>query len=339
MEPLVSVIIPVYNVFPYIREALDSVLHQTYQHLEIIIIDDGSDDGSGTICDEYRSDKRVVVIHQENRGLSGARNTGLDRMTGDYVAFLDPDDAYQPEMIRKMLDAVMETGAELGTCGFDILETDGRMSEARRKERILPEKEQILTPQEAFEALAETRLILSVWSKLYRAELWKETRFPKGCVYEDLAVLPYILEKCGRIAVIRQPLILYRQRKGSITRTNSVRNTQDYLAAYRAVGDYLERKVPPLPEGVPLIYQETMLRKLILWWAEIRRGKTDEDREASGLLEMEIQRNAERGIQNRRMKSKIVWGLYRHCPSLLLPARACFCVLKKGLREDRDIVA
>ncbi len=339
MEPLVSVIIPVYNVFSYIREALDSVLHQTYRHLEIILVDDGSDDGSGTICDEYRSDERMVVIHQANRGLSGARNTGLDRMTGDYVAFLDPDDAYQPDMISRMLDVVMETGAELGTCGFDILETDGRMSEARRKERILPGKERVLTAQEAFEALAEIRFVPSVWSKLYKAELWKEIRFPQGCVYEDLAVLPYILEKCSRIAVIRQPLILYRQRKGSITRTNSIRNTQDYLAAYRAVGDDLERKVPPLPADIPLTYWETMMRKLILRWAEIRRGKADENREASGLVETEIQRYAEKGIQIRRMKSKIVWGLYRHCPALLLPARACFQILNKGLGKDRGVIA
>ena len=83
MSPLVSVIVPVYNVLPFLREALDSVIHQTYQNLEIIIVDDGSNDGSGEVCDEYLSDPRVIVIHQENRGLSGARNTGLERMTGE----------------------------------------------------------------------------------------------------------------------------------------------------------------------------------------------------------------------------------------------------------------
>ena len=95
MNELVSVIIPVFNVRPYLEEALDSVIHQSYENLEIIIINDGSNDGSGEICDEYAvKDKRIRVIHQENRGLSAARNAGLDCMTGDYVAFLDPDDAY-----------------------------------------------------------------------------------------------------------------------------------------------------------------------------------------------------------------------------------------------------
>ena len=89
---LVSVIIPVYNVQPYLREALDSVIHQTYSNLEIIIIDDGSTDGSGRICDEYaEQDQRIKVIHQENKGLSSTRNAGLDRMTGEIVAFLDSD--------------------------------------------------------------------------------------------------------------------------------------------------------------------------------------------------------------------------------------------------------
>ena len=97
---LVSVIIPVYNVKPYLKEALDSVVQQTYRKLEIIIVDDGSTDGSDKICDMYRQDTRVTVVHQENRGLSNARNTGMSMMKGDVVAFLDSDDAYYPDMIE-----------------------------------------------------------------------------------------------------------------------------------------------------------------------------------------------------------------------------------------------
>ncbi len=95
MDPLVSVIVPVYNVLPYLQEALDSLIGQTYRELEIILIDDGSTDGSGDVCDEYAErDQRINVIHQENKGLSAARNVGLDEANGDYIAFLDPDDAF-----------------------------------------------------------------------------------------------------------------------------------------------------------------------------------------------------------------------------------------------------
>lgn len=105
---LVSIIIPVYNVQKFLREALDSVIQQTYKKLEIIIIDDGSTDGSSEICDEYaRNDRRLIVVHQKNRGLSAARNKGLDIMTGDVISFLDSDDVYHVHFIETMLNTML----------------------------------------------------------------------------------------------------------------------------------------------------------------------------------------------------------------------------------------
>jgi glycosyltransferase involved in cell wall biosynthesis len=103
MVNLVSVIIPVYNVAPFLRESLDSVINQTYTDLEIIIIDDGSTDSSGLICNEYTMDCRVKVVHQSNGGLSVARNIGLDIFRGDYVTFLDPDDVFMPDMSKRLI--------------------------------------------------------------------------------------------------------------------------------------------------------------------------------------------------------------------------------------------
>ena len=127
MEPLVSVIIPVYNVVHYLREAIDSVINQTYKNLEIIIIDDGSTDGSSGVCDQYLSDPRITVIHQENRGLSGARNTGLSAITGEYVAFLDSDDAFYPGMIQTMIMEIKKNNADLAVCGFYAIRTDKQL--------------------------------------------------------------------------------------------------------------------------------------------------------------------------------------------------------------------
>ena len=117
--PLVSVIIPVYNVAPYLEEALESVINQSYNNLEILVIDDGSTDGSEIICEEYAArDKRIRVIHQVNGGLSDARNTGLDLAAGEYIAFLDPDDAYRPDMIAVMLGALLRNQADISICSY-----------------------------------------------------------------------------------------------------------------------------------------------------------------------------------------------------------------------------
>ena len=120
MQP-VSIIIPVYNVRPYLAQALDSVLGQSNGELEIILVDDGSTDGSGEVCDSYAErDAGIIVIHQENRGLSAARNVSLDRMTGDAVAFLDPDDALDPYYIEAMWRSMRGEGADMVVCKFTV---------------------------------------------------------------------------------------------------------------------------------------------------------------------------------------------------------------------------
>jgi glycosyltransferase involved in cell wall biosynthesis len=114
---MISVIVPVYNVKPYLRKCLDSIINQTYRDLEILIIDDGSTDGSGDICDEYRKDDRIKVFHTENRGLSAARNLGLDNTTGNWIGFIDSDDWIEPDMYEVLLRKAEETRADIIECG------------------------------------------------------------------------------------------------------------------------------------------------------------------------------------------------------------------------------
>jgi len=126
--PLVSVIIPVYNVAKFLRESLDSAVNQTYKNLEIILVDDGSTDGSEIICDEYAGlDSRIKVIHQKNKGLSEARNTGLDIMTGSIVSFLDSDDVFYPDNIRRMVETMLTTNADVVTCRHENYVTEDRL--------------------------------------------------------------------------------------------------------------------------------------------------------------------------------------------------------------------
>lgn len=250
LPPLVSVIIPVYNVAPYLREALDSVVQQTYSNLEILIVDDGSTDGSGEICEEYRSDDRVQVIHQENRGLSAARNTGLDRAAGEYIAFLDSDDAWRPDFIEKMLEAV--ENADIVVCRYEVHQL--RLNSMWKKIEPLAEKG-FYGREEALRALADGTINVSVWNKLYRSKLWKEIRFPEGYNYEDIDTTYRIFTLCGKICFLDQPLYLHRKRPGSITNTATKKNLDDLRLAYEHLEAFVESNIPE-------IFSEKNLRKV-----------------------------------------------------------------------------
>ena len=178
-DMLVSIVIPVYNVRPYLTQALDSVLHQSYKSLEIIIIDDGSTDGSSEICDAYAAkDARVLVVHQTNKGLSAARNAGLDLITADVVAFLDPDDALHESFVEELLSAMIREKADLAICRYTSHRTDGLLNAEGNRKTMPSIASGTYDRIETLRALADNRINVHVWNKLYRGELWKEIRFP-----------------------------------------------------------------------------------------------------------------------------------------------------------------
>ena len=336
MEALVSVIVPVYNVSPYLREALDSVIHQTYRNLEILVIDDGSTDESGKICDEYLSDSRVIVIHQENRGLSAARNTGLDCATGDYIAFLDSDDIYHPDMINLLLQSLLLNNLDLSACVYtDFSNTHLKKTRFRYRDiKDIIVKERILSVRESIILLLEGSFPVNVWSKLYRRQLWDSLRFPEGYVYEDWRVMPYLLEKCNNIAFLQHTLVYHRLRKGSIIHTDTKKNLQDSISSLRMVLSYVNGVQPPLPSKCIIIYREKMLRSLIKKHIKLSRSKALLN--SSGLEDIllkEIRNLSGNEPKLILTKTKVVWWMYRHCPGLLIPAQACFRLLNSILRK------
>ena len=242
MNPLVSVIIPVYNVKPYLREALDSVINQTYKHIEILIVDDGSTDGSESICDEYNSDTRVTVIHQQNQGLSGARNTGLDLVKGDFLCFLDPDDAYHPTFIEKLLDKVLSDQSDLAVCKFAMQKTTEKLG--TRVNKSMPRwphlAQGIYAREDALRNLVKGELDVSVWNKLYRSSLWSNIRFPTGRNFEDIDTMYRVVDLCRTISVIDNVLLYKRERIGSITHNYSLKNIQDLMLAFSNLDDLIQ---------------------------------------------------------------------------------------------------
>lgn len=240
LQRKVSVIIPVYNEHLYLHEALDSVINQTYSNLEIIIIDDGSVDGCGEIADEYaEKDKRIRVIHQENKGLSTARNIGLSMMTGDAVAFFDSDDALAPSYVEDMMKAMLETQTDMVVCGFNVNRTERRLVPRGRVEP--PINPGLYDRVSILRALVDHKVNVQVWNKLYRRELFESIRFPDGHIYEDIATAHKFFNACKAIYVLDKPLYLYRKHEGSIT---SCPNKEALAWSYSQFADFVEANTP-----------------------------------------------------------------------------------------------
>lgn len=312
---LVTIIIPVFNVAPYLIEAVESAIDQTYEHLEIILVDDGSTDDSGKICDTYaEKDDRVRVIHQENKGLSAARNAGLDVMTGDMVAFLDSDDAYCPDYVRKMLDAMTRESADIVVCRFTIHYTTGPMRKDGLEKEYPPVKAGIYDRAGALRVLAESEINPGVWNKLYRAELWKDIRFPVGHVYENIDTCFRIFDLSEKTVVLDDPLLLYRKRPGSITAVVSWKSIDDWLLARSHFESYIKRNIPGIftEEELKRFYR-SMMNQTMIFYSDLIRGKeAGKGKVIEKLRNQLVEKGPIAGIE----KNKRYWMIC-HCPRLL----------------------
>lgn len=218
----VSVIVPVYNVVDYLPQCVDSIVRQTYAHLEVILVDDGSTDGSGALCDECAArDPRIRVIHKVNGGLSDARNAALDVMTGDLVIMVDGDDWLQTDAIERLLILMDNTGADVAVGGWKIVQNDA----VPNFERKTP-----LGPVHEYDARQALRNIFyqsgmnhSACGRLFKAHLFQRLRFPVGMLYEDLAVAYDLYRQCSKVTFGDSQFYNYRQRPQSITNTFSAK--------------------------------------------------------------------------------------------------------------------
>ena len=243
---LVSVIVPVYNVSQYIKCALESLINQTYKNIEIIVIDDGSTDSSGHICDAYsKKDKRIRVIHQENKGLSAARNIGLAMMKGEMVAFLDSDDAVHPKFIYSLVTAMIKENTDLVLCKYGSYYTNhGIIYNPNIKLHPSIEPGILANSKKIISSLIDNEINVNIWNKLYKKELWKDVRFVEGHVFEDAEVSYIIFSRCKRIYVLDDQLYFERKRPGSITDTLSIENINDRLLAQYSVENYVQSRTP-----------------------------------------------------------------------------------------------
>lgn len=228
---LISVIVPIYNTETHLRECIDSILHQSYKNLEILLINDGSRDSSGKICDSYiEVDSRIRVVHQANKGLSGARNLGISLSKGKYLTFIDSDDVIHRDYIKTLYE--YSNRADISICYVS------------KFDNTKPPLENNLNPishtysgRQMSEFLFHEKLgLITViaTNKLYKRSIWSDIRFPLGKLHEDCAIMHKILNRASRIQLIQCEMYFYRQHENSITSNRTFESLRD---EYDALSD------------------------------------------------------------------------------------------------------
>ena len=317
---LVSVIIPVFNTAPYLVEALDSVINQTYLNLEIIIIDDGSTDGSGAICDEYAErDGRIRVIHQDNRGLSAARNSGLDAMTGEAVAFLDSDDAYHKDFILNMWSALNRENADLVICRFTTYSVAKKTTCSIEVSSSNLLGKGLYDRADALRALVGKRINSYVWNKLYSRELWYKLRFPVGHVFEDLDTTYRVFDKCKKVYILDESLYLKRSHVGSISNTYTKNNIEDWYLACSHLDSFINENTPELFSTEHLVrYRQKMIQSLIEYFVQYIRKANNKDEEFIKTLRNRIvETERSTGLGNCGLRKRIYYWMICNSPEFL----------------------
>ena len=217
-----SVIVPIYNTRPYLEACVQSILDQQFDRpFEVLLIDDGSTDGCAAVCDAFAAkDERVRVVHQENQGLSAARNTGIDAARGKYIAFVDSDDIVLPAYLQRMFDACEQNDAYMAICAVEDVNEDGTSTDPPFFS--LPTQVGVFPGKELLKYFFDHNgtYYTVAWNKLYRAETWKLLHYPEGRLHEDDFVAHRLFWHVNNVVCLDESLYKYRLRGGSITRSS-----------------------------------------------------------------------------------------------------------------------
>lgn len=253
-KALISIIIPVYKVEKYLEKCIQSVINQTYENLQIILVDDGSPDNCGKICDEYaKKDHRIEVIHKSNGGLSDARNKGLEIAKGEYIGFVDSDDYIEADMYEVLYNLLKQYNADVSICNFytvsqekiAIKNADNGIKEYNRIEILK-------------EILLDNNIQSYAWNKLYKKELFDEIKYPVGKKYEDIGTTFYLLEKCNKVVVTGKPEYYYINRQDSIVNNVTETTITDYIELIMQRYDYIEENIKELSS-----YNKNYLKRIL----------------------------------------------------------------------------
>lgn len=267
--PVISVIIPVYNIEKYLPQCLDSVVNQTIKDIEIICVNDGSTDGCVKILQKYAAeDKRIQVINQENKGLSAARNAGLKAATAKYIAFVDSDDFVHPKFLEVLYQAIKTTNCDISGCDFTKIKN--------HKELKVSGNHKISIFSPAIDVLLNKKNFIhfNVWNKLYNRAVLKDILFAEGIYYEDWIFNTCVFAGVKSFAWVNANYYGYRISKNSIMRSSySLKKVEDYVTGIKIVHRYMQQKYPNLWQKVK---QTRISRTVKMMMNSARRSKNED---------------------------------------------------------------
>ena len=253
-KALISIIIPVYKVEKYLEKCIQSLINQTYENLQIILVDDGSPDNCGKICDEYaKKDHRIEVIHKSNGGLSDARNKGLEIAKGEYIGFVDSDDYIEADMYEVLYNLLKQYNADVSICNFYTV-SQGKIA-IKNAENGIKEYNRIEILKEV---LLDNNIQSYAWNKLYKKELFDEIKYPVGKKYEDIGTTFYLLEKCNKVVVTGKSEYYYINRQDSIVNNVTESTITDYIELIMQRYDYIEKNIKELSS-----YNKDYLKRIL----------------------------------------------------------------------------
>lgn len=239
MNELISVIIPIYKVEQYLKRCIDSVLGQTYKNLEIVLVDDGSPDGCGKICDEYAAiDNRVKVIHKKNGGLSDSRNVGIEISQGEYIAFIDSDDWIHKKYFEELYNLLKKSNSDISVCNFIRVSNENIRVDNSKQEVYEYSNIEAL---EQFVGEFYVQMVIAC-GKLYKKDLFKEIRFPVGKLHEDEFTTYKVIFNAKKVILTTAQLYYYWQRQDSIMGVGfNIKGRLDVIEAFKERGDFFKK--------------------------------------------------------------------------------------------------
>jgi len=315
-NPLLSVIIPVYKVENYLARCVDSILGQTYTELEVILVDDGSPDASGSICDRYAlQDSRVRVIHKENGGLSSARNVGIDMAAGEYITFVDSDDWIESDAYEHLLGLMEQYQVKL-VCGgnYDVDDQTGNKTLG-----VCPQKEELITAEEMVRRMFRWQgCDSSVCDKIFHRELLEDFRFPEGKVCEDVAVTYKIILSTDRAVLSERPFYNYVHRSGSITMAAISENTFHFSQHTAEIYGYIREHHPGIVNEARYLRVRSLVHNLLsldLAGEDVRKRYSEQYSASRKALAEHIRfvvKSPLFGKQEKLTNVLLVLGIYRY---------------------------